>query len=65
MYAVSQIRTGRAMNAVPPNVMPIQKGSAMNAIPRIEETSDGRRLGISENAVPKKTKEIRVMNAVS
>ena len=26
MYAVSQIRTGRAMNAVPPNVMPIQKG---------------------------------------
>ena len=44
----------------------------MNAIPRIEETSDGRRLGISENAVPKNKRDTcderrflkRAMNAV-
>ena len=44
----------------------------MNAIPGIEETSDGRRLGISENAVPKNKRDTcderrflkRAMNAV-
>ena len=52
MYAVSRIRTGRAMNAVLPNVMTIQKGTRdERRLANQKETSDGRRLGISGDAV--------------
>ena len=74
MYAVSRVRTGRAMNAVSPNVMTIRKGTRDERRPaNRKETSDGRRLGISENAVPKNKRDTcderrflkRAMNAVT